>query len=189
MASSKSNKSLDFLDGAGAEKPEHYLPHKWRTSGLAESARTRLAPTLPWAWACHGHLTRGISRCPPAGEQNGRSRGPRRSKWVELKMKQQGQTAGFGCFHLPGQAILEFLHCCGFPASRGQRHRCTGGPKASHPAHKARPVSNPKPLFDVACSPTHVGYVQEKKGLPEIRFQSAQSDWLCTSLSLSDRAE
>ena len=29
--------------------------------------------------------------------------------WVWLKMKQEGQTAGFGpCFHLPGQPILEF---------------------------------------------------------------------------------
>ena len=29
--------------------------------------------------------------------------------WVWLKIKQEGQTAGFGpCFHLPGQAILEF---------------------------------------------------------------------------------
>ena len=31
------------------------------------------------------------------------------SKWVWLKIKQQGQTAGFGPrVHLPGQAILEF---------------------------------------------------------------------------------
>ena len=29
--------------------------------------------------------------------------------WVWLKIKQEGQTAGFGpCFHLPGQPILEF---------------------------------------------------------------------------------
>ena len=31
------------------------------------------------------------------------------SIWVWLKLKQEGQTAGFDpCFHLPGQAILEF---------------------------------------------------------------------------------
>ena len=30
-------------------------------------------------------------------------------KWVWLKIKQEGQTAGFGpCFHLPGQPISEF---------------------------------------------------------------------------------
>ena len=29
--------------------------------------------------------------------------------WVWLKIKQEGQTAGFGpCFHLPGQPIVEF---------------------------------------------------------------------------------
>ena len=29
--------------------------------------------------------------------------------WVWLKIKREGQTAGFGpCFHLPGQPILEF---------------------------------------------------------------------------------
>ena len=32
-----------------------------------------------------------------------------RAEWVWLKIKQEGQTAGFGpCFHLPGQPILEF---------------------------------------------------------------------------------
>ena len=31
------------------------------------------------------------------------------SNWVWLKIKQEGQTAGFGpCFHLPGQPILEY---------------------------------------------------------------------------------
>ena len=31
------------------------------------------------------------------------------SIWVWLKIKQEGQTAGFGpCFHLPGPAILVF---------------------------------------------------------------------------------
>ena len=30
-------------------------------------------------------------------------------RWVWLKIKQEGQTAGFGpCFHFPGQPILEF---------------------------------------------------------------------------------
>ena len=34
---------------------------------------------------------------------------PTISIWVWLKIKEEGQTAGFGpCFHLPGQPILEF---------------------------------------------------------------------------------
>ena len=38
---------------------------------------------------------------------------PLYSVWVWLKIKQQGQTAGFGpCFHLPGQAI--HLATCDF---------------------------------------------------------------------------
>ena len=33
-------------------------------------------------------------------------------KWVWLRIKQEGQTAGFSpCFHLPGQPILEFRFC------------------------------------------------------------------------------
>ena len=45
------------------------------------------------------------SLCCPSAQQGFNSN----ESWMWLKIKQEGQTAGFGpCFHLPGQAILDF---------------------------------------------------------------------------------
>ena len=45
------------------------------------------------------------------------------SVWVWLKMKQEGQTAGFGpCFHLPGQPILG-TYVCPTPMSPNRSRR------------------------------------------------------------------